>query len=58
MTPKQALMWFVVVLVVVGILYAIISYSITKSTDVALVGVVIAVIGIVLALISKKIRWS
>ena len=57
MGPKQALMWFNVILIIGGVLYTVVAFSIKNSVDSAFPGMVMALIGIILAFIAKKIKW-
>lgn len=57
MTPRQALMWALAVIVIGGAIGAIIPYAITQDFITTIPGLVIAIIGLVFGFIANKIRW-
>ncbi len=57
MTPRQALLWFVAILIIVGILVGA-GASLFRAYNLLGYGIGLAVVGAILGLFVKKIKWS
>ena len=58
LTPRQAVMWFVALLIIVSAVYIVIAYLITKKIESTFPGWVLLFLGVGIGLIVKKIKWS